>query len=194
MAPDENEARIAEAARSFDAELHTKAYAETHSDAAQLARLLSFLSPPHGHSKCKCRNVWFANTWQTTVARGKCEAIPPPRRHRHRYHGVLAPVCPKGATRLCAPPSPPGPGNPSHYEKEDAVCRDSMPQRTESASTPPGLRRRIRQRVHPRRVGRPVRRSRVPRSPRRWCPAGRARGAHGTECGLTSAVANFLRR
>ncbi|TDJ20748.1 MAG: hypothetical protein E2O65_01425 [Gammaproteobacteria bacterium] len=28
--------------------------------------------------------------------------IPPPRRHRHRYHGVLAPVCPQGATRACA--------------------------------------------------------------------------------------------
>ena len=27
--------------------------------------------------------------------------IPPPRRHRHRYHGVLAPVCPQGATRAC---------------------------------------------------------------------------------------------
>jgi ubiquinone/menaquinone biosynthesis C-methylase UbiE len=38
-------ARIADAARSFDAELHTKAYEETHSDAAQLARLLAFLSP-----------------------------------------------------------------------------------------------------------------------------------------------------
>lgn len=48
MDPDEVEARIAEAARSFDAELHTKAYVQTHSDASQLARLLSFLSPAHG--------------------------------------------------------------------------------------------------------------------------------------------------
>jgi ubiquinone/menaquinone biosynthesis C-methylase UbiE len=45
MDPKKIEARIAEAARSFDAELHTKAYAETHSDSAQLVRLLSFLSP-----------------------------------------------------------------------------------------------------------------------------------------------------
>jgi ubiquinone/menaquinone biosynthesis C-methylase UbiE len=48
MEPDEIKARVAEAARSFDAELHTAAYAETHSDAAQLARLLSLLSPVYG--------------------------------------------------------------------------------------------------------------------------------------------------
>lgn len=45
MAPKETKARIAEAARSFDAELLTKTYAETTSDSAQLAQLLSFLSP-----------------------------------------------------------------------------------------------------------------------------------------------------
>ena len=45
MDPEKIKARIAEAARSFDAELHTKAYAETHSDSAQLVRLVSFLSP-----------------------------------------------------------------------------------------------------------------------------------------------------
>lgn len=45
MDPEKIEARIAEAARSFDMELHTHAYNENHSDAAQLARLLSFLSP-----------------------------------------------------------------------------------------------------------------------------------------------------
>jgi len=44
MDPEEIEARISEAARSFNAVLHTKAYAETHSDSAQLERLLSFLS------------------------------------------------------------------------------------------------------------------------------------------------------
>ena len=43
------EARIAEAASSFDSELHTRAYAETHSDSAQLMRLLSFLSPGRDH-------------------------------------------------------------------------------------------------------------------------------------------------
>ena len=32
--------------------------------------------------------------------------IPPPRRHRHRYLGLLAPVCPKGRMRRCAEPSP----------------------------------------------------------------------------------------
>ena len=34
---------VEQAARSFDAELHTQAYAQTHSDAAQLAQLLAFL-------------------------------------------------------------------------------------------------------------------------------------------------------
>jgi ubiquinone/menaquinone biosynthesis C-methylase UbiE len=48
MPHDEIQAQIAEAASSFNAELHTKAYAETHSDAAQLARLWSSLSPAHG--------------------------------------------------------------------------------------------------------------------------------------------------
>jgi ubiquinone/menaquinone biosynthesis C-methylase UbiE len=48
MARDNMEQTIREAARSFDAELHTKAYAETHSDAAQLAWMLSFLSPTAG--------------------------------------------------------------------------------------------------------------------------------------------------
>ena len=37
--------KIEEAARSFDAELHTEAFAETHSDAAQLECMLSFLLP-----------------------------------------------------------------------------------------------------------------------------------------------------
>jgi ubiquinone/menaquinone biosynthesis C-methylase UbiE len=48
MDPKKIDAQIAEAARSFDAVLHTKAYAETHSDSAQLVRLLSFLSPGRG--------------------------------------------------------------------------------------------------------------------------------------------------
>jgi ubiquinone/menaquinone biosynthesis C-methylase UbiE len=43
--PDHIKAHIARAAKSFDLELHTESYAETHSDAAQLRRLLSFLSP-----------------------------------------------------------------------------------------------------------------------------------------------------
>lgn len=34
---------IAQATRAFDAELHTKAYRETHADFAQLNRLLSLL-------------------------------------------------------------------------------------------------------------------------------------------------------
>lgn len=46
--PDRREAGVAEAARSFDAELHTRAYAETHADAGQLARLLAYLSPADG--------------------------------------------------------------------------------------------------------------------------------------------------
>lgn len=50
MDSNEVEARIAEAARSFDAELHTQEYAETHSDEQQLARLLSFLSPVDGQA------------------------------------------------------------------------------------------------------------------------------------------------
>lgn len=37
MDPDDIAARIAEAARSFDAELHTKTYGQTHSEPAQLA-------------------------------------------------------------------------------------------------------------------------------------------------------------
>jgi ubiquinone/menaquinone biosynthesis C-methylase UbiE len=45
MDPKKIEAQIAEAARSFDAELFTKDYVETTSDSAQLVRLLSFLSP-----------------------------------------------------------------------------------------------------------------------------------------------------
>lgn len=49
MDPEEIEARISEAARSFNAVLHTKAYAETHSDSAQLERLLSFLSARREH-------------------------------------------------------------------------------------------------------------------------------------------------
>lgn len=39
---------IAQAARAFDAELHTKAYRETHADFAQLSRLLSFLPENNG--------------------------------------------------------------------------------------------------------------------------------------------------
>lgn len=45
MACDDIERSIQEAARSFDAELHTEAFAETHSDAAQLAWMLSALAP-----------------------------------------------------------------------------------------------------------------------------------------------------
>jgi ubiquinone/menaquinone biosynthesis C-methylase UbiE len=45
MDPKKIEVQIAEAARSFDAELFTKDYVETTSDSAQLVRLLSFLSP-----------------------------------------------------------------------------------------------------------------------------------------------------
>jgi len=41
---------VEQAARSFDAELHTQAYAQTHSDAAQLAQLLAFLAPADGQS------------------------------------------------------------------------------------------------------------------------------------------------
>jgi ubiquinone/menaquinone biosynthesis C-methylase UbiE len=48
MVADETDRRIEEAARSFDAELHTQAFAETHSDAAQLERLLSYLSLADG--------------------------------------------------------------------------------------------------------------------------------------------------
>jgi SAM-dependent methyltransferase len=43
--PDEVRAHIEQAARRFNAELHTKSYEETHSDPAQLRRLLAFLSP-----------------------------------------------------------------------------------------------------------------------------------------------------
>ncbi|NIM27598.1 MAG: methyltransferase domain-containing protein [Gammaproteobacteria bacterium] len=45
MARDDIERQVQEAARSFDAELHTRAFVETHSDAAQLAWMLSFLRP-----------------------------------------------------------------------------------------------------------------------------------------------------
>ena len=45
MKPQEITAHIQAAARSFNAELLTKSYAETHSDSAQLRGLLSFLSP-----------------------------------------------------------------------------------------------------------------------------------------------------
>ena len=45
MKPDEVSAHIEQAASSFNAELHTKSYEETHSDPAQLRRLLAFLSP-----------------------------------------------------------------------------------------------------------------------------------------------------
>jgi ubiquinone/menaquinone biosynthesis C-methylase UbiE len=48
MASDDIESQVEEAARSFDAELHTKAFAETHSDAMQLAWMLSSLSPVSG--------------------------------------------------------------------------------------------------------------------------------------------------
>jgi ubiquinone/menaquinone biosynthesis C-methylase UbiE len=43
--PDEVREHIEQAARRFNAELHTESYAETHSDSAQLRRLLSLLSP-----------------------------------------------------------------------------------------------------------------------------------------------------
>ena len=52
----------------------------------------------------------------------------------------------------------------------------------------------FRLRLNARRVGRPDRRSRVPRSPRPWCLSGGARGAHGVTCGLTSVVANYRRK
>jgi SAM-dependent methyltransferase len=45
---DSPDTKVAEAARGFDAELHTRAYAQTHSDSAQLARLLAFLAPAAG--------------------------------------------------------------------------------------------------------------------------------------------------
>lgn len=38
-------ASVSEAARSFDAELHTPAYARIHADAPQLERLITFLAP-----------------------------------------------------------------------------------------------------------------------------------------------------
>ena len=41
--------------------------------------------------------------------------IPPPRLHRHRYHGVLAPNAPTGAAhRLGTPAQPAAAGGPSH--------------------------------------------------------------------------------
>ncbi len=48
MPSDKRDARVAEAARSFDAELHTRAYAETHADSEQLRRLLAFVAPAAG--------------------------------------------------------------------------------------------------------------------------------------------------
>ena len=45
MKRDEVREHIEQAASRFNAELHTASYAETHSDSAQLRRLLSFLSP-----------------------------------------------------------------------------------------------------------------------------------------------------
>lgn len=45
---DQRDARIAEAARSFDAELHGSGYAKIHADDAQLARLLDYISPEPG--------------------------------------------------------------------------------------------------------------------------------------------------
>ena len=45
MKPDKVRAHIDQAARSFNAQLHTNSYAEAHSDPAQLRRLLSFLAP-----------------------------------------------------------------------------------------------------------------------------------------------------
>jgi ubiquinone/menaquinone biosynthesis C-methylase UbiE len=45
MKQEDVRAHIEQTARSFDGELHTKAYAETHSDAAQLRCLLSRLAP-----------------------------------------------------------------------------------------------------------------------------------------------------
>ncbi len=45
MKRDEVREHIEQAASRFNAELHTESYAETHSDSAQLRRLLSFLSP-----------------------------------------------------------------------------------------------------------------------------------------------------
>ncbi len=38
--------KVAEAAESFDAELHKDTYAEIHADDAQLTRLSSFMSQP----------------------------------------------------------------------------------------------------------------------------------------------------
>jgi len=46
---DNPDAKIAAAVRGFDAELHTQAYAQTHSDNVQLARLVEFLAPAPGH-------------------------------------------------------------------------------------------------------------------------------------------------
>lgn len=47
---DDSDARIAEAAREFDAVLHTEAYAHIHADDAQLARLLTHLAPRPGQT------------------------------------------------------------------------------------------------------------------------------------------------
>lgn len=50
MDPDEERTQIEHTARSFDAQLLTKEYAEIHSDSAQLSRLVSFLSPRAGET------------------------------------------------------------------------------------------------------------------------------------------------
>ena len=47
---------VEQAARSFDAELHTQAYAQTHSDAVQLAGLSSCTSGP-----------WAVTCWLTII-------------------------------------------------------------------------------------------------------------------------------
>jgi ubiquinone/menaquinone biosynthesis C-methylase UbiE len=70
MARDDIERRIEEAARSFDAELHTKAFAETHSDTAQLARMLSFLSTASG------QRILDLGTGNGYVAKSIADKIP----------------------------------------------------------------------------------------------------------------------
>lgn len=50
MDSDEDKAHIEHTARSFDARLLAKEYAEIYSDPAQLSRLLSFLSPQAGET------------------------------------------------------------------------------------------------------------------------------------------------
>ena len=70
MARDQIERTIEEAARSFDAELHTQAFAETHSDAAQLAKMLSFLSPEQG------QRILDLGTGNGYVAKSIASAVP----------------------------------------------------------------------------------------------------------------------